>query len=119
MPAAGLRAVIVRATVDGRELVTAALGESMTGVRRRPEMRFRNGAVAFAYMATLLLQFVDRKLVALDDPLGRWRPDLPAADRVTLRMLASMTSGYFDYVQDAGLIAALYADPFRQWTPED
>jgi CubicO group peptidase (beta-lactamase class C family) len=119
MPAAGLRAVIVRATVDGREILTAALGESMTGVPATPEMRFRNGAVAFAYMATLLLRYVDRGLVALDDPLARWRPDLPAADRITLRMLASMTSGYFDYVQDAGLIAALYADPFRQWTPQE
>ncbi|MGH2583708.1 MAG: hypothetical protein ACRDJE_02205, partial [Dehalococcoidia bacterium] len=28
----GLRAVIVRVTIDGEEVVTAALGESMTGV---------------------------------------------------------------------------------------
>ena len=119
MATAGLKAVIVRATVDGQEIVTAALGESMTGVPATPEMRFRNGAVAFSYMATLLLQFVDRQRVALEDPLARWMPDLPAADRITLRMLASMTSGYFDYVQDADLIAALYADPFRQWTPEE
>ena len=119
MPAAGLRAAIVRATVGGKELVTAVFGESMTGVPATAEMRFRNGNVAFAYMATLLLQFVDRGLVSLDDPLARWRPDLPAADRITLRMLASMTSGYFDYVQDADFQRAIYADPFRQWTPEE
>lgn len=29
-----LKAVIVRVTVDGKEVVTEALGESMTGVRR-------------------------------------------------------------------------------------
>jgi CubicO group peptidase (beta-lactamase class C family) len=82
-------------------------------------MHFRNGAVAFAYLSTLLLQFVDRKLIALDDPLAKWEPNLPAADRITLRMLVSMTSGYFDYVQNQELISQLYVDPFRQWTPEE
>ena len=119
MGTSGLKAAIVRVVVDGNELVTAALGESMTGVPATADMRFRNGAVAFSYMATLLLQFVDQKRISLDDPLAKWEPNLPAADQITLRMLASMTSGYFDYVQDAGLISALYADPFRQWTPQE
>jgi CubicO group peptidase (beta-lactamase class C family) len=119
MPALGLNAAIVRVVRDGQELVTHALGESITGVPATTEMRFRNGAVAFSYMATLMLRFVDRGLVALDDPLARWRPDLPAADRVTLRMLLSMTSGYYDYVQDDGFVAAFYENPFRRWTPQE
>lgn len=119
MPTAGLNAVIVRVTVDGRDVVTEALGESMTAVPATTGMRFRNGNVAFAYMATLALLYVDRGMVSLDDPLARWRPDLPAADRITLRMLLSMTSGYFDYVQNQALVSQLYADPFRQWTPEE
>ncbi|HET7092546.1 MAG TPA: serine hydrolase domain-containing protein [Thermomicrobiales bacterium] len=119
MTAYGLNAAIVRVTVDGQELLTEALGESMTGVPATPEMHFRNGAVAFSYLATLLLQFVDRKLIALDDPLAKWEPTLPAADKITLRMLVSMTSGYFDYVQNQDLISQLYVDPFRQWTPEE
>jgi CubicO group peptidase (beta-lactamase class C family) len=114
-----LRAVILRVTLDGEEVVTAALGESMTGVPATPEMRFRNGAVAMSYMTTLLLQLVDEGVVGLDDPLAQWLPDLPDADRVTLRMLANMTAGYPDYVQNQQLIDALYADPFRQWTPEE
>jgi CubicO group peptidase (beta-lactamase class C family) len=114
-----LRAAIVRVTVDGREVVTAALGESLTGEPATPQMHFRNGAVAIAYMATLLLQLVDAGTVRLDDPLARWLPELPDAGRVTLRMLANMTSGYPDYVPDAGLTAALYADPFRQWAPQE
>ena len=55
LASAGLNAVIVRVTIDGRDLVTEAFGESMTGVPATPEMHFRNGAVAFSYMATLLL----------------------------------------------------------------
>ncbi|MEU9044733.1 MULTISPECIES: hypothetical protein [unclassified Kitasatospora] len=40
-----LKSVILRVTVDGRELVTTALGESMTGVPAEPAMHFRNGNV--------------------------------------------------------------------------
>jgi CubicO group peptidase (beta-lactamase class C family) len=114
-----VRAVIVRVLIDGQEIVTEALGESMTGVPATTEMHFRNGAVAISYMSTLLLRLVDQNVVTLDDPLATWLPDLPDAARVTLRMLANMTAGYPDFVQNAGFIQALYEDPFRQWTPEE
>jgi CubicO group peptidase (beta-lactamase class C family) len=114
-----LKAVIVRVTVDGREVVTAALGESMTGVPATTDMHFHNGAVVFSYMTTLLLVFVDQGLVRLDDPLSHWLPELPDAERVTLRMLANMTAGYQDYVANQQLIEAFYADPFRPWTPQE
>jgi CubicO group peptidase (beta-lactamase class C family) len=67
-------------------------------------------------MATLLLQLVDDGVVTLDDPLAAWLPDLPDADDVTLRMLANMTAGYPDYVQNTELQFAVYDDPFRQFT---
>ena len=114
-----VKAVILRVTIDGQEIVTAALGESMTGVPATTDMHFRNGAVAFFYVATLLLRLVDQKVVTLDDPLATWLPDLPDADKVTLRMLANMTAGYPDYVQNPKFVKAIYADPFRQWTPEE
>ena len=55
-----LKSVIVRVTVDGREVITAALGELMTGVPADPAMHFRNGDVAIAYMGTALLRLVDQ-----------------------------------------------------------
>jgi CubicO group peptidase (beta-lactamase class C family) len=112
-------AVILRVTIGGEEIVTAALGESMTGVPATTDMHFRNGAVAISYMSTLLLRLVDQKVVALDDPLVNWVPDLPDADKVTLRMLANMTAGYPDFVQNPKLSQLLYANPFRQWTTEE
>src|SRR5215212_8374099 len=78
-----LKAVILRVTIDGQEVVTEALGESMTGVPATTDMHFRNGAVAFTYMTTLLLQLVDQGVVRLDDTLAAWVPELPDADRVT------------------------------------
>lgn len=115
----GLNAVIVRVTIDGEEIITAAYGETMTGVPATTDMHFRNGAVAISYVSTVLLQLVDEGVVTLDDPISAWLPDLPDADRVTLRMLANMTAGYPDYVQNAQLLKELYENPFRQWTPEE
>jgi CubicO group peptidase (beta-lactamase class C family) len=114
-----VRAVILRVTIDGQEVVTEALGESMTGVPATTDMHFRNGAVAFFYVSTLLLRLVDQKAVTLDDPLATWLPDLPDAEQVTLRMLANLTAGYPDYVQNPKLSQEIYADPFRQWTPQE
>nr|HRD14973.1 serine hydrolase domain-containing protein [Mycobacterium sp.] len=119
MAAAHLKAVLVRVTVGGEEVLTRALGESMTGVPASTTMHFRNGAVAISYVATLLLRLVDQNKVGLDDKLAKWLPDVPNADRVTLGQLAQMTSGYPDYVLgNAEFEAAFLADPFRQWTPQ-
>ncbi|GAA3102348.1 serine hydrolase domain-containing protein [Pseudonocardia yunnanensis] len=114
-----LRAVLVRVTIDGQDLITQAFGESMTGVPATTDMHFRNGAVAISYMSTLLLQLVDEKKVSLDDKVSTWLPDIPHTDRVTLGQLAQMTSGYVDFVQEPAFIAATYAQPFKQWTPEE
>jgi CubicO group peptidase (beta-lactamase class C family) len=115
-----LRAAIVRVSIDGRELLTHATGDSMTGVPATPAMHFRNGAVAISYVATLLLRLVDEGKVRLDDKLSTWLPDIPHADRVTLEQLATMTSGYVDYViGNTAFNDAFYRDPFRQWEPAD
>ena len=112
-----LKAVIVRVTVDGQEVVTEAVGESMTGVPAGTNMHFRNGAVAISYVSTLLLKLVDEQKVSLDDKLSKFLPETPHAEKVTLGQLAQMTSGYVDYViGNTKMNDALYADPFRRWT---
>jgi CubicO group peptidase (beta-lactamase class C family) len=120
MGQAHLRAVIVRVTVDGKEIVTQAVGDSMTGVPASTDMHFRNGAVAISYVSTLLLKLVDEKRVTLEDPLSKWLPDFPNAQRVTLGQLAQMTAGYPDYViGNQQFSDELYANPFQQWTTQD
>lgn len=120
MKTSHLRAAIVRVTRDGRDVVTRAVGESMTGVPATTDMHFRNGAVAISYVSTLLLRLVDEGRIALDDKLSTWLPDIPHADQVTLGQLATMTSGYVDYViGNTAMNDALYANPFRQWTTSE
>lgn len=111
-----LNSVILRVTVDGKPVVTRALGTSIPGVPATTAMHFPNGAVAFSYLSTLLLEFVDEHKVSLDDTIARWMPNLPDANQVTLKMLANDTSGYPDFEQSPTFIAQQYADPFRSWT---
>jgi CubicO group peptidase (beta-lactamase class C family) len=114
-----LKALIVQVTAEGRQLYTEALGESMSGVPATPAMHFRNGAMAFTYISTMLLELVDQKKVSLDDKLSKFLSDLPHADRITLKNLANMTSGYADYVYEPEVLHGIYLDPFRQWTPQE
>ncbi len=108
-----LKAVIVKVQVGDDVIIRDAFGESITKVPATPEMRFRNGAVAFSYLGHLLLQFVDDGIVSLDDTIDQWMPELPEADVVTLKMLANQTTGYPDYEQKQEFVDAFDADPFH------
>jgi D-alanyl-D-alanine carboxypeptidase len=114
-----LKAVLAGFAIDEAAPVTMAWGDSMTGVPATPGMHFRNGAVAIAYLGTLLLQLHDKGIVSVGDALAKWFPDYPKADQVTLQMLINGTSGYADYVTDKSFIKRFYADPFQHWTPEE
>ena len=111
-----LTAVIVKATQGNKVVTTRAFGESMTGVPATTAMHFRNGAVAFAYVSTLLMDFADEHKVSLDDTIDRWMPALPEANKRYLEMLANQTTGYPDYETDPAWLAAFNADPFHIWT---
>jgi len=119
MSADHLKSMLVQVRVDGRTVYSRAFGESMSGVPATTAMHFRNGAMAFTYMSTLLLELVDRKRVHLEDKLSTFFPTLPHAKEITLKNLADMTSGYADYVYQPELLQAYSRNPFRQWTPEE
>jgi len=114
-----MRNVIVSVNVDGKNVLTEAVGDDLPDVPVTTDMYFRNGAVAFAYLGNLLLQFVDEGKVSLDDTIDEWLPDLPGAENVTLLMLANQTAGYSDFEQDPDWIKAFYEDPFHIWTYEE
>src|SRR6266849_6815391 len=95
-----LRAVIVKVTQGDKVITRQAFGQSMTGVPATTAVHFPNGAVAFAYVSTLLMQFVDEH-------------------KVTLKMFANQTSRYPAFETDPAWLAAWSADPFHIWTFEE
>jgi D-alanyl-D-alanine carboxypeptidase len=120
MPDLGLRATIVRVDTGEDKLVDAAYGNSMEGVPAAPDMYFRIGSMAIPYLINLVLELEDEGKLSLNDKLAKYRPNFPAANEVTLRMLANSTSGYPDWVQEnEPFQELLLANPFRQWTANE
>lgn len=116
-----VKGIIVQVRYGGRDFYLKAAGESMSGVPVTPDMHFRNGAMSFTYMATMLLELVDQQpeTVKLTDKLSKFLPEIPGADDVTLKNLANMTSGYQDYVYEPEVEHGVNLDPLRQWSPEE
>ena len=116
----GLKAVLARVDVGERTLAALSPGESMAGAPATLKMHFRIGSMAIPYLIDLLFQLQDQGRLSLDDPISKWDPQLPNAEDVTLRMLASSTSGYPDWIQEnPAFQKELIADPFKQWTAQE
>jgi D-alanyl-D-alanine carboxypeptidase len=82
-----------------------------------PDLYTRIGSETKTFTVTALLKLVDEGRAGLDDPIGRYVAGVPSGDRITLRELAGMRSGLFDYTEDPGFFKAFTSDPQRPFTP--
>jgi D-alanyl-D-alanine carboxypeptidase len=114
----GPRAIVYGVWAAGKPLAVGAMGTALPGVPATPAQHIRVGNTAEWFMTTLLLRMVDQGKIALSDPIAKWYPHLPDADKVTVRMLATSTSGYNDYVTTPAFVKAYAANPFAHWTPD-
>jgi CubicO group peptidase (beta-lactamase class C family) len=120
MPELGLRATIVQVDTGSEPLIQAGFGNSMKGVPASPHMYWRIGSIAIPYLINLLLQLEDEGKLSLDDKLSKYRPNFPESDEITLRMLANVTSGYPDFIQEnAPFQRLLFENPFRQFSANE
>jgi CubicO group peptidase (beta-lactamase class C family) len=94
---AGTKAVEFGMWLEDREILTLALGHSMTTVPATTDMHYRIGGIPETFMSTLLLMLVEQERISLDDKISRWFPNFLVADQVTVRMLVANTAGYIDY----------------------
>jgi D-alanyl-D-alanine carboxypeptidase len=88
-----------------------------SGMSRNDHMRI--GSVTKTFTITALLVLADRKRLALDDPVSKYLPYVPDGKNVTLRMLANMTSGIFNYTEDEIWEAEFAKNPQRVWSPRE
>jgi CubicO group peptidase (beta-lactamase class C family) len=107
-----LNSMVFGVWVNGKPLITSARGSALPGIRATKDMHFRIGNTTESFDTTLLLRLVDQRKVKLSDPVSKWFPRLRRASRVTLRMLATSTSGYADYAKTDAAAKEFYADPF-------
>ncbi|MGW0748799.1 serine hydrolase domain-containing protein [Streptomyces sp. NPDC002587] len=89
-----------------------------TGAPMQTDFQIRIGSETKTFTVTALLQLVDQGKIGLDDPIGKYVTGVPNGDRITLRQLAGMRSGLFNYSEDEGFIKAFEADPKKPFTPQ-
>lgn len=107
---------------DGRLAYAKAYGKArlVPPMAATAEMRYSIGSISKQFTAAALLLLAQDGTLSIDDPVGRWLPDLTRANEVTLRQVLSMTSGYQDYwPQDyvmPGMLKDVTADEIlRTW----
>jgi len=101
---------------------TIRLTSGYRNLRPRTPMRaadrFRVGSITKTFIATVVLQLVGERNLALTDTVERWLPGVvPNGKRITVRQLLNHTSGLFDYGGDRGFVAEAYRHPLKDWTP--
>ncbi|HEY8900639.1 MAG TPA: serine hydrolase domain-containing protein [Chthoniobacterales bacterium] len=75
----------------------------------------RIGSITKSFTVTRLLQLADEGKLSLDDPIDKYVPGLRNGD-ATLRELANMTSGIFNYTEDQPFIIDFVFHPTKTWT---
>jgi D-alanyl-D-alanine carboxypeptidase len=92
-----------------------------TGEKMHPGMRFRIGSLTKTFTITVLLQLVEQGLLKLDDTIDKFFPVtlIPRADSITVRMLADMSSGLFNYSELDAFDVMMKQSPGRKWKPEE
>ncbi|MFG2618913.1 serine hydrolase domain-containing protein [Streptomyces sp. NPDC048507] len=101
----------------GSYVKTFGVADKETGAPMRTDLGVRIGSETKTFTVTALLQLVDQGKAGLDDPIGRYVSGVPNGDRITLRELAGMRSGLFNYSEDPAFDKALTGDPDRVFTP--
>jgi D-alanyl-D-alanine carboxypeptidase len=118
---ASVPGAIVGVWKQGKRPYVRAFGVRNTATERRMRrnLYMRVGSVTKTFTVTALLQLVGEGKVALDDPIGKYVPGIVNGDTVTLRQLASMTSGIEGYTQSPAFYDVFVTNPYRAWTPQE
>ncbi|GAA2082146.1 serine hydrolase domain-containing protein [Streptomyces albiaxialis] len=112
--AAGVPGLFAEIRADG-EVWRGAAGtaDTETGAPVTPDMRHRVGSVTKTFTAAAVLQQTEEGRIGLDDPVGRYLPELVPGERgeaVTVRMLLNHTSGFPEYLPYAFPSLATFPD---------
>jgi D-alanyl-D-alanine carboxypeptidase len=100
---------------------TGSRGLADVSARRKvtADTPFAIASVSKTFTSALVLRYVDRGLIRLDDRLSRWLPSWPNASRITIRMLLNHTSGIPDFFKNPKFDLALNRDKKRVWTMQE
>ncbi|WP_341947736.1 serine hydrolase domain-containing protein [Microbacterium sp. LWH11-1.2] len=112
-------AVVIVRTPDGDIEVPYGVTEWGGSTPVTLDDHIRIGSNTKTWTGTVILQLVEDGRIALEDPVSKYRPDVPNGDNITIEQLLTMRSGLFNYTTTLELNAALDETPDRVWDPEE
>jgi D-alanyl-D-alanine carboxypeptidase len=102
---------------EGQYVVAKGYSDAAKRTPMNGDEHFRVGSITKTFTVTALLQLADKKVVTLDDPVSKYLSYVPNGKNITLRMLANMTSGLYNYSFDEGFQKAIFSNPKLTWKP--
>jgi D-alanyl-D-alanine carboxypeptidase len=110
--------VVVRSPTYGD--ATLRFGTVKLGENVAPTVtdHYRIGSNTKPMTATIVLQLVQEGKLALEDPISKYRPDVPNGQNITIAQLLDMRSGLPSYTEDPAFLRTIDEDRQRVWDPE-
>jgi D-alanyl-D-alanine carboxypeptidase len=107
-----LPSVAVHAAIPdrGRYVFVGGVADLRTQARRRADQPFRIASLTKTFVATAVLQLIDRGKLQKTDLLDKWFPDFPNAGKITVDNLLRMRSG-IAAPSDEEIVDAIYDTP--------
>ena len=100
-------------------VAVGAAGQSPIGHPTTVDMQLRIGQPMEPMLSTVLFLLEKDGVLKQDEPIAKWLPDFPRADKITPKMLADSTSGISDYVTNPDFLKEFEANPIREYTSAD
>ena len=98
---------------------TFGTGEIGRTAARSMAASVRIGSNTKTMTSTVIMQLVQEGKLKLDDPISKFRPDVPNGQNITIEQLATKRSGLYSYTFDLGFNETLDKDPQKAWTPDE
>ena len=105
-PGPGAAVLVVR---DGKIIHEKGYGMANLeqGTPCTPQTRFRIVSLTKAFTAMAVMILHERGVLHIDDAIGKYLPDYPKGDKITIRQLLTHTSGVQEPVLDAEMLEIL------------
>lgn len=95
----GVPSASIAVVQHGKVVYTHAYGKArlQPPVPATTQMRYSIGSISKQFTAAAILLLQEQGKLSLDDPVGKYIPNLTRGDQITIRQILSHTSGYQDY----------------------
>lgn len=84
---------------NGKEIYSRSFGQDqLPNVESNAETGYQIGSISKLFTSVMLMQLSEKGKLSIDDKLSKYYPDIPNAEKISLKTMLNHTSGLGDYV---------------------